>query len=313
MASLSTVAEILSTKNNIEILTHHYPDGDTLGSAYALCLMLQSLGKNAKVITSGSVARKYDFLKKDVDMQEFSREFVVSVDVAAPSLLGENQQEYEDIIDLCIDHHGTNSINAKESYIDANAAATGEIIYELSKEMGIGLTRQMASCIYTGISTDTGCFRYSNTTACTHLIAAELMAVTPDWHQINTEMFEVKTKEKLNLEKMVYKTLEYSCDGKCALIYTTLEMQEKAGITDDEMEGLASIPRQIEGVLLGITMREKADGTFKISVRSNKDVSASDFCTRFGGGGHKAAAGCTIEGDLETVKEKLLSAACEML
>lgn len=313
MASLSTVAEILSTKNNIEILTHHYPDGDTLGSAYALCLMLQSLGKNARVITSGRVARKYDFLKKDVEMQDFKREFVVSVDVAAPSLLGENQQEYENIIDLCIDHHGTNSIVAKESYIDANAAATGEIIYELSKEMGIGLTRQMASCIYTGISTDTGCFRYSNTTACTHLIAAELMAVTPDWHEINTEMFEVKTKEKLDLEKMVYKTLEYTCDGKCALIYTTLEMQEKAGITDDEMEGLASIPRQIEGVLLGITMREKSDGTFKISVRSNKGVGASDFCTRFGGGGHKAAAGCTIEGDLETVKKKLQDAACEML
>lgn len=313
MASLSTVAEILLKEDNIEILTHHYPDGDTLGSAYALCLMLQSLGKKARVLTSGTPARKYEFLKKGVEIQNFERKFVVSVDVAAPSLLGDNQQEYENIIDLCIDHHSTNSISAKESYIDANAAATGEIIYELSKEMGIGLTRDMASCIYTGISTDTGCFRYSNTTACTHLIAAELMAVTPDWHIINTEMFEVKTKEKLALEKMVYKTLEYSCDGKCALIYTTLEMQEAAGITDDEMEGLASIPRQIEGVLLGITMREKEDGTFKISVRSNKDVSASDFCLRFGGGGHKAAAGCTVEGDLESVKAQLLSAACEML
>ncbi len=313
MNNLFSIGELLKEKDNIEILTHHYPDGDTLGSAYALCLILQSLGKKARVITSGTVARKYDFLKNGVEIQEFEREFVVSVDVAAPSLLGENQEEYEGIIDLCIDHHGTNSIVAKHSYIDAKAAATGEIIYELSKEMGIGLTRDMASCIYTGISTDTGCFRYSNTTPCTMLVAAELMAVTPSWHEINTEMFEVKTKEKLNLERMVYETLEYSCNGKCALIYTTLEMQEKAGIGDDEMEGLASIPRQIEGVLLGITMREKADGTFKISVRSNKDVSASDFCARFGGGGHKAAAGCTIEGTLESVKEKLQKAACEML
>ncbi len=313
MTDLFSVADLLKEKDNIEILTHHYPDGDTLGSAYALCLMLQSMGKNARVITSGTVARKYDFLKKGVELQEFEREFVVSVDVAAPSLLGENQAEYEGIIDLCIDHHGTNSIVAKNSFVNAGAAATGEIIYELSKELGIGLTQEMASCIYTGISTDTGCFRYSNTTPCTLLIAAELMAVTPNWHEINTEMFEVKTKEKLNLERMVYETLEYSCEGKCALIYTTLEMQEKAGIGDDEMEGLASIPRQIEGVLLGITMREKADGTFKISVRSNKDVSASDFCARFGGGGHKAAAGCTVEGDLETVKKLLLSVACEML
>ncbi len=313
MTDLFLVADILKEKDNIEILTHHYPDGDTLGSAYALCLMLQSIGKKARVITSGTVARKYDFLKKGVELQEFERDFVVSVDVAAPSLLGENKTEYEDIIDLCIDHHGTNSIKAVVSYVDANAAAASEIIYELSKAMGIGLTQDMASCIYTGISTDTGCFRYSNTTPCTMLIAAELMAVTPNWHQINTEMFEVKTREKLTLEKMVYDTLEYSCEGKCALIYTTLDMQRQAGITDDEMEGLASIPRQIEGVLLGITMREKADGTFKISVRSNKDVSASDFCARFGGGGHKAAAGCTVEGDLETVKKLMLSTACEVL
>ena len=313
MTDLYSIGEILREKDNIEILTHHYPDGDTLGSAYALCLMLQSIGKKARVITSGTVARKYDFLKKGVEMQEFQREYVISVDVAAPSLLGENQAEYEDIIDMCIDHHGTNAIKAEVSYVDAKAAATAEAIYELCKAMGICLTRDMASCIYTGISTDTGCFRYSNTTPCTLLIAAELMAVTPDWCQINTEMFEVKTKEKLSLERMVYDTLEYSCDGKCALIYTTLEMQEKAGIGDDEMEGLASIPRQIEGVLLGITMREKEDGTFKVSVRSNKDVSASDFCLKFGGGGHKAAAGCTIKGDLETVKNLLQTAACEML
>lgn len=313
MTDLFLVADILKEKDNIEILTHHYPDGDTLGSAYALCLMLQSIGKHARVITSGTVARKYDFLKTGVEVQEFDREFVVSVDVAAPSLLGENQAEYEDIIDLCIDHHGTNSIKAQVSYIDANAAAASEIIYELSKAMEIGLTQDMASCIYTGISTDTGCFRYSNTTPCTMLVAAELMAVTPRWHEINTEMFEVKTKEKLRLERMVYETLMYSCEGKCALIYTTLEMQRKADIGDDEMEGLASIPRQIEGVLLGITMREKENGTFKVSVRTNKGVSASDFCARFGGGGHKAAAGCTIEGDLETVKNLLLSAACEML
>lgn len=313
MTDLFSVAELLKEKDNIEILTHHYPDGDTLGSAYALCLMLQSLGKNARVITSGTVARKYDFLRKGVVEQSFTRQYVVSVDVAAPSLLGENQQEYEDIIDLCIDHHGTNSIKAKESFVDAKAAAASEIIYELSKAMGIGLTQEMASCIYTGISTDTGCFRYSNTTACTHLIAAELMAVTPYWHDINTEMFEIKTKEKLRLERMVYHTLEYSCYGKCALIYTTLEMQHRAGITDDEMEGLASIPRQIEGVLLGITMREKENGVFKVSVRSNKGINAAQFCAHFGGGGHVAAAGCTVEGTLDEAKAKLLKVAEEML
>ena len=141
MASLSKVAEILLREDNIEILTHHYPDGDTLGSAYALCLMLQSLGKKAKVLTSGTPARKYEFLKKGVEIQNFERKFVVSVDVAAPSLLGENQQEYENIIDLCIDHHGTNSICAKESYVDANAAADISLALSLRRSLNRGNVR----------------------------------------------------------------------------------------------------------------------------------------------------------------------------
>lgn len=313
MSSLFDVAEILKAQDNIEILTHQYPDGDTLGSAYALCLMLQSMGKKVRVITSGTPGRKYEFLKKGVLTQEFERKFVVSVDVAAPSLLGDNQQEYEDIIDLCIDHHRINSIEANTKYVDAECAAASEIIYELARELKIELSADMAACIYTGISTDTGCFRYSNTTPKTHLIAAKLMERTPDWNDINVQMFEIKSREKLRLERMVYHTLEYYCEGKCAMIHTTLEMQEKAGITDDEMEGLASIPRQIEGVLLGITMREKEGGAFKVSVRTNENVNAADFCARFGGGGHIAAAGCTVEGTLEEAKVQLIKAAEEVL
>lgn len=313
MMNLISVAEILREKDNIEILTHHYPDGDTLGSAYALCLMLQSIGKCARVITSGVPAKKYDYLKNGVIEQEFEREFVVSVDVAAPSLLGENQTEYESIIDLCIDHHRINSIEAKEKYVDADSASASEIIFRLSKIMEINLTAEMASCIYTGVSTDTGCFRYSNTTPETLRIAAELMELTPEWHKINTVMFELKSKEKLRLERMVYKTLEYFCEGKGALIYTTLEMQSESGVPDGELEGLASIPRQIEGVLLGLTMKEKEKGVFKVSVRTNEGVNAAEFCALFGGGGHNAAAGCTVEGTLEEAKEKLIKAAQDIL
>ena len=313
MITLVSVAQILKEKDNIEILTHRYPDGDTLGSAYGLCLMLQSMGKNARVLTSGVPAKKYEFLKNGVKEQAFEREFVVSVDVGAPSLLGDNQQEYEEIIDLCIDHHRLNSLNAKEKYVDAESASACEIIYELSKELSVKLTKEMANCIYTGVSTDTGCFRYSNTTPKTLRIAAELMEITPDCHKINTVMFEVKSKEKLMLERMVYDTLEYFCDGKCAVIHATLEMQEKAGVPDGEMEGLASIPRQIEGVLLGITIKEKCEGEFTISVRTNEGVDAAGFCAEFGGGGHFAAAGCRIEGTLEEVKAKLVKAAENVL
>ena len=123
----------------------------------------------------------------------------------------------------------------------------------------------------------------------------------------------VKTREKLALERWVNDTMQFCADDACAIIYTTLEMCEKLGVGDDEMEGLASIPRQIEGVKMGITMREKEGGVFKISVRTNDGIDASAFCKRFGGGGHPAAAGCAIEGDLETVKQKLIEAAEETL
>lgn len=310
MNNLKAVADKLMTMDNIHILTHRYPDGDTLGSAYALCSALQQLGKNAKVITSGEPAKKYAFLKKGVKEQEFERQAVVSVDVAATSLLGDNEEEYKDIIDICIDHHGTNSIEAKMKYVDAASASAAEIVFELLGLMtGVALDEHIASCIYTGLSTDTGCFRYTNTTPKTHLIAAKTMAAGAPWEKINAEMFEIMSPARIELQKLVYNTLELHLEGKVALVSVTLDMLKKAGVGDDEVEGLASIPRRVEGVLMGITIREKEDGIFKISVRTNEGVDASAFCGKFGGGGHVAASGCTVEGTLDSVKEALLSEA----
>lgn len=313
MMTLNEVAKILQQKNNIEILTHHYPDGDTLGSAYGLCNALQGIGKNARVITSGKVAQKYDYLSQGVNESDFTPNFVMSVDVAAPSLLGENQEKYKDKIELCIDHHKSNSMGVKDSYIDHTAASTAEIIYDLLNIMNVDITKEIADCLYTGVSTDTGCFMYTNTTERTHIIAGELIKAGCDFGTINRAMFETKTKEKLALERMVYDTLDYYHDGKCAIIYTTIAMQERLNLGDDEMEGLASIPRQIEGVKIGITMREKKNREFKISVRTNGDIDACAFCQQFGGGGHNAAAGCAINGDLITVKQTLIAAAKEIL
>ncbi|MBQ8795301.1 MAG: bifunctional oligoribonuclease/PAP phosphatase NrnA [Clostridia bacterium] len=314
MNKLKAVANRLMTMDNVHILTHRYPDGDTLGSAYALCSALQQLGKKAKVITSGEPAKKYDFLKKGVKEQDFQREYVVSVDVAASSLLGENEEEYKDIIDICVDHHGTNSIEAKMKYIDASSASAAEIVFELLGLMtGVNLNKHIATCIYTGLSTDTGCFRYTNTTPKTHLIAAKTMAAGAPWEMINAEMFEIMSPARIELQKLVYNTLEITLKGKLALIVVTLDMLKKAGVGDDEVEGLANIPRRVEGVLMGITIREKEDGVFKISVRTNEGVDASSYCQTFGGGGHVAASGCTIEGTLESVKKALIDEAQRIL
>lgn len=311
--TLIEASKLLLNNDKFHILTHRYPDGDTLGCAYALCYGLRSLGKKANVIVNGKLPSKFTYLAENYEEQDFSCEYVVSVDVAAPSLLGDLQSEYEDKIDLCLDHHGSNSMVAKNIFVDANCAAACEIIHVLIKAMKIKITPDIANCIYTGISTDTGCFCYTNTTAQTHRIAAELFECGCDFNKINRINFETKTRAKIKMERMVYDTMEFYCGGKCAIIYTTLAMQKALDAGDDEMEGLASIPRQIEGVKIGITMREKEDGTFKVSVRTNDGINASDFCARFGGGGHVAASGCSIKGDLKTVKYMLIKAAEEVL
>lgn len=312
MMNLYEIAQYLKENDNYEILTHAYPDGDTLGSGFALCLALQQLGKNARVITT-NVPSKFLYLLNGVKQQIFNAENIISTDVASDSLLGSNMSKYIGNVDICIDHHGSNTFNAKQKFVDKYAAANCEIVYKLILRMDVKITEEIANCLYTGISTDTGCFRYTNTTADTMRVAASLMDLGCNTEYINKVMFETKSKEKIQLERAVYDTMQYCADGKCAIIYTTLDMMSKLDVGDDEMEGLASIPRQIEGVLIGITMREKVGGFFKISVRTNGNINASDFCGKFGGGGHPAAAGCTIEGDLNTVRKMLIEAAEEVL
>lgn len=312
MMKLFEVANFLKEHDNFEILTHAYPDGDTLGSGFALCLALQQMGKNARVITT-NVPSKFLYLLNGVKHQSFEAETIVSTDVASDSLLGSNMGTYIGRVDLCIDHHGSNNFTAKEKYVDSDAAANCEIIYKILVELGVNFTEEMADCLYTGISTDTGCFRYTNTTSDTMRIVASLMDLGCNSAYINKVMFETKSKEKIQLEHAVYDTIEYCADGKCAIIYTTLDMLKQLDVGDDEMEGLASIPRQIEGVLIGITMREKDGGFFKVSVRTNDNINASDFCSIFGGGGHPAAGGCTIEGALEEVKAKLKKAVVKFI
>ena len=310
--TLEKAASLLLSHDKFKILTHIYPDGDCLGCGYALAFALRKLGKQANVAVEGALPSKFGYLAAHYEEQDFTPEYIVSVDVAAPSLLGESVMRGVDHIDLCIDHHGTNTITADYIYVDSSAAAAAESIWQLLPLLHVEMDEDIAAAIYTGISTDTGCFCYSNTTSRTHHIAAGVMPFC-DWNKINYINFVVKTRAKLKLERMILDTMSYYYDGRCAVIYTTLTMCEKLGTGDDEMEGLASIPRQIEGVQMGITMREKAGGVFKISVRTNDGVDASAFCKLFGGGGHPAAAGCSVEGDLETVRDKLVTAAEDFL
>lgn len=306
---LKKVANLILQQNNFDILTHNYPDGDCIGSAFALAHALKQIGKNARVITTDR-QKKFEFIFSGYEEPDFESGYIVSVDVADEKLLGVNRKKYEGKIDLCIDHHKSNRVEAPYKYVDANAAAAGEIIYELLPLLGAKYNKEIADCLYTAISTDTGCFRYTNTTSRTMRIAADLIDLGCDNEYINKVMFETKSKARVELEKKILENMIFCADDKCAIIYTTKEMTD--GLSDDETEGIASIPRQIEGVKMGITVREK-ENDYKISVRTNDNVDACEFCHQFGGGGHAAASGCTLKGDLSGVLEKLKTAAEELL
>lgn len=307
--SLGKVAQELNKNDYFYILTHQYPDGDTLGSACAICKTLQKIGKKAKIINNDDIPSKYKYLFNNIIPEDFDFRYIISVDVADTSLLGEGLYKYKDKIDLKIDHHLNGTEFSKISYIDSSAAATAEIIYDLINDMEVKIDKDIANSIYTGISTDTGCFKYMNATPKTHIIAAKVIELGADHYLINKIMFDTKSKDRFELEKLVVNSIKYFCDSKCAFIYITNEMLIKVSINNEsDLEGFASIPRKIEGVLVGVTLREKENGIFKISVRTDGNINASKICAKLGGGGHIAAAGCTLSGSTDSIEQKILEA-----
>lgn len=306
--TLNEAAEILLQKDNILILTHKSPDGDTIGSGYALCMALRQFGKKANVVCSDEFSRKYDYITKQIEVQEFEPEFIVSVDVADAKLLGDKLSVYADKVDLCIDHHGSNTGFAKKSYVEADAAAAAQVIKNLLELMNVKIDRNIANAVFTGICTDTGCFRYPSTTAETYRAAADMIDCGADYATINRVMFDTKSRARIELERMALESIEFFAGGKGSLICITNEMFEKSGAEEGDSEGISSLPRQVEGVIVGVTMREKEDGSYKISVRTSGEVDASEICANFGGGGHKAAAGCVIDDEFENARNKLIKA-----
>lgn len=302
------ILDIFLTNDNYTILTHKSPDGDTLGSGFALCYFLRGIGKHANVLNSDQLPSRYAFMFEGYRPQEFEEKYVVAVDIADPNLIGSNLLQYqrEGAVDLCIDHHISNKLFAKKTYVDGEASAAAMIIYEILKLSGEKLSDQIAKCLYTGISTDTGCFKYENTTPKAHIIAAELMAYNIDYANINREMFDVKSRGRMEVEQKVISNMNYYFDGRCSMIVLTRKLMAECGVDQSEFDGLASIPLSVEGVDIGITVKERHTDYYKISVRTTDKLNASEFCQQFGGGGHIRAAGCEMQGTLEDVRKRLL-------
>lgn len=310
-ATVKETAEILKNHSKIYVFCHRSPDGDTIGAASALCHTLYKLGKKAKLLCSDNIPPKYEYLTKDLQNEDFEPDLIVAVDIADLQLLGDKLSVYGDKIDLCIDHHASNTFYAKKTLLDSTASAACQVLYEVIKELGVEFDVTIGTGIYTGISTDTGCFRYANTVPQIHRIAAEMMEVGTNAGKINRAMFETKSKNRLAAECEVLGKMEYAFDGRCAAITFTKDILENSGIDESELEGVATMPRQIEGVEVGITIKERKNGEFKISMRSNEYINVSDVCGTLGGGGHKRAAGCTIKADSEKEVKDILYKALE--
>ena len=306
LTDFSTAVSMLKNADNILILTHRNPDGDTLGSGFALLRALRQLGKRAKLLNADPINEKYAHLYEGLQEDDFEEEFIVSVDVAERKLLGSLTDSYADKVDLSIDHHGTGKLFAKKTYCESESASACEILYAVIKALGVKIDKDIADCIYTGCSTDTGCFKYSNVTPRTHRIAAELIECGADHSRINEKMFDTKSMNSIMLERMCYESLEVLGGGKVAVITVTKEMLKKSGTDKSALDAIKPITRQIEGVEIGLTVKEEDDGAVGVSIRTSENYDASAICAHFGGGGHIRAGGCEIKDTTENAKKKVI-------
>ena len=303
----SETAQLLKAADNYLILTHKRPDGDTIGSASALCLALQKAGKTAYMFENTEITSKYaPFAEGLFPPKGFSPERIISCDVASENQFPVGGESYTDGVYVAIDHHMSNTGFA-ENLCLVDTASCGEIIYEVITELGVTVDSQIADRIYTAVSTDTGCFAYANVTAGALYTASVVVGAGADIKRLNKILFRTKTKARAALDGYIYSNIRYYHGGLTAVVPVTLKMRQALGITEDDLDDVASVSTVIEGVTAGLTLKELPDGV-KVSVRTVGDLNANDICAFFGGGGHKQAAGCFIAKPLEEAEHLLVEA-----
>lgn len=303
------ISKAVKNSKNILIIPHISADGDCLGSAYALKLMLEELGKKADVILDKAdfdnrILKILDGVRNKNDA--FEPDLVIAVDCADKARMGTRAEAFDRCEEtVCLDHHSTNDKYAKYNYVNPDAAATGEIIYELAQFMNITLTTQIVNNLYIAIASDTGGFAYANTKPHTHSIAAQLMQYGINCEFISSYLFEMSSKKRIELKKLAYNSFETFCNDRVATVSITAEQMKKIDASEDDVGSFVNIPRSLEGVVIAMSFRELGDGSVKVSLRSQL-VDVAKLAQQFGGGGHVRAAGCTVKGTMDEVKQKLL-------
>lgn len=299
-------AGYLLSHDNFCILTHRRPDGDTAGSAAALCLGLRQLGKTAHVLENPEMTARFAFLMEGITKAEpGENDTLVAVDVASPGMLPKAFEPYRERIGLRIDHHGSATSFTPEELVDGESASCAELICDLITLLGIQMDKSIANAVYVGLSTDTGCFRFANTTAHSFMVAAVCAGNGADIHALNQKFFETNTRSKLRMQAWIVENMKVFGDGKFAIVAIPRAVEELLAVTEDDMDNISSFPRTLEGVCMAATLRQTKDGDTKMSLRAVPGYDAAAICARFGGGGHKGAAGGTTKLSLEEVAAKL--------
>lgn len=308
--TLSEIAECISRGGRVLVLIHVNPDGDCVGSAAALCGLIEACGGEARIACPSEMPKRLRFLcgeQEDFEVGDAdSYDRIIAVDVASPVQLGDNAYLIPKI-DFMIDHHGMGEPFAP-NYIDHTSAAAGEIVFELYKilrENGkVGSLPDAARRMYAAIVSDTGSFKQANTTPKTHLVAAELVDEInnandggADTTEVARSLFGQRTLKELTAQMLSIQNLRFFEDGRLGAVVFTREMLLSAGLTDEDIGTVVETPRGVEGVLVGISLKQAADDLtkYRVSSRANADVNCAEVCAQFGGGGHVRAAGCTIE------------------
>ena len=308
--TLDEIVKEIKQADNIVILTHESPDGDAIGSSLAVKLMLQELDKQADVIIP-EYPRMFGFLpsaneiKEESDIKNY--DLAISVDCGNFKRLAKNEYFENAKKTIVIDHHGSNNMYGDLNYVNPASPACCERLISMAEYFGVKITKEIGTCIMTGIITDTGGFRYNGITPDTFEYTAELIRIGVDIPDIYKRTMGTKTRANFELMKRIMNRMELLEDGKVSFTYMTSQDELEVNAESGDHDGLVNIAKDIEGVQVAIFVRQKDnEDVYKVSLRSEDGINVSDICLLFGGGGHARAAGALIKGTLEEVKEKLM-------
>ncbi|ACL74841.1 DHH family phosphoesterase [Ruminiclostridium cellulolyticum] len=303
----------IETAESIAIFPHTSADGDAIGSSLALALALKKTGKKVIVYMEESIPDTYKFLPgSELAVFISENDDIMGLNIALDTgdtarLASRAALFFKAPATINIDHHITNTKFAQYNHVDASAASTGELVFLLLKEMNYEIDADMAKCLYTAIVTDTGGFKYGNTTAETHRTAAELLSTGIDVADLSQKLFDNTTFVKLKLTQKAIELLELYENDLLAVTVITQDVLQSTGAKDEDCDGLVNIGRSIEGVEVSVLIKEKSTNEIRVNLRSKTYVDVSEIAAAFGGGGHKRAAGCTIKGRITDVKEQLIN------